>query len=104
MYLACAVVRLVIPESYSLKDRRRVIQSVTATIGRANGAAAVDLSPDRTLNLGVIGLTAISGQLHHAVEIREEALRMLDRDGRFEVLEITTEEMKLEAGHHYAGV
>ena len=98
MYLACAVVKMVIAESYSLKDRRRVMQSLTSTIGKANHLAAADLSPDGTQNLGILGLTAVSGALHHAVELREAVLRGLDRDDRFEVVTIETEEMKLESG------
>jgi len=98
MYLACAVVKLMIAESYSLKDRRRVMQSLTATIGKANHLAAVDLSPDATLNLGILGVTAASNTLHHAIELRETALRGLDRDGRFEVVTIETEEINMESG------
>lgn len=98
MVLACAVVKMVITESFSLKDRRRVMQSLTATIGKANQIAAVDLSPDGTQNFGVLGITAVSNAQHHAVQLRETALRELDRDGRFEVIDIETEEMKLESG------
>lgn len=96
MYVACAVVKIVISGSYSLKDRRRVMQGLTATIGKGAHMAAVDLSPDATHNLGILGITAISNALHHAIELREAALRGLDRDGRFEVVDIETEEMKLE--------
>jgi uncharacterized protein len=98
MFLACAIVKMVIAESYSLKDRRRVMQGLTATIGKANHLAAADLSPDGTLNLGILGVTAISNTLHHASELRETALRGLDRDNRFEVVSIVTEEIKMESG------
>lgn len=98
MFLACAVVKMIIAQSYSLKDRRRVMQGLTATIGKANHLAAADLSPDGSLNLGILGLTAVSNTFHHATELRETALRSLDRDGRFEVISIVTEEIKLESG------
>lgn len=95
MYLASAVVRMVIPEAYSLKDRRRVLQSLTATLGRASQVAAADLSADGILNLGILGLTALSNDYSHAVSLREAALAVLDRDGRFEITSITTEESRL---------
>lgn len=98
MYVACAVVKIVIPGSYSLKDRRRVMQGLTSTIGKGAHVAAVDLSPDGTHNLGILGVTTISNALHHAVELRESALRTLDRDGRFEVVDIETEEVRMEGG------
>lgn len=95
MYLASAVVSMVIPEAFSLKDRRRVLQSLTAILGKPSQVAAVDLSADGLLNHGVLGLTALSNDFSHAVQLREAALTALDRDGRFEVTSITTEESRL---------
>jgi hypothetical protein len=102
MHLACAVVQLLIPEVYSLKDRRRIVKSLTATIGRAFNVAAADLNPDEAMNLAVIGLTAVSNEYSHAVALRESVIRALEKDDRFEVHQITTDEIKLDPAVSYS--
>jgi hypothetical protein len=102
MHLACAVVQLLIPEVYSLKDRRRIVKSLTATIGRAFNVAAADLNPDEAMNLAVIGLTAVSNEYSHAVALRESVIRALEQDDRFEVHQITTDEIKLDPAVSYS--
>jgi hypothetical protein len=93
MYIASAEVVIEIPEAYSLKDRRRVLDSLITVMGKSQSLAVADFSRDGEFSRARFGMVAISNSFSHAVEIRESALRALDRDLRFEVIEIVTEEV-----------
>lgn len=92
MYIASAVITLAIFEAFNLKDRRRVIDSVITVLGKGNAMAVADLSLDGEYTKARLGIVSIANNLSHAVKQREASLRVLDRDHRFEVIEIITEE------------
>lgn len=93
MYIALAEVVIEIPEAHSLKDRRRILDSLITVIGKSHALAVADFSRDGEFSRARFGIAAISNGFSHAVELRESALRTLDRDIRFEVIEIETEEV-----------
>ncbi len=79
--------KLMIYESYSLKDKRQVLKSIIErTKSRFNvSIAEVDLN-DKWKS-AVIGFACVTKDTNHANQIISKVISFIDQDGRVEILE-----------------
>lgn len=73
MHIAVCRLKLHIYASQSLKDRRQVVQSVTARLRQKFPIAVADVGGQDTWQTAVIGIAAVSGKATKAREIVEAA-------------------------------
>lgn len=87
MIVATCSLDLMIYESYSLKDKRRVLKSIIERIkSRFNvSIAEIDLN-DKWQN-AIIGFACVTNDKKHANQIVSKVINFIDQDGRVEILE-----------------
>ena len=79
MFVAVARVELHVPAATSLKDKRRVVQSVRARLANQFPVSIAEIAAQRQWGLAVLGVAVVSGSAGHAREVLEAALRNLER-------------------------
>lgn len=73
MHVAVCRIRLHIYASQSLKDRRQVVQSVTARLRQKFPVAVAEVGGQDTWQIAVIGIAAVSGSATMAREMVQAA-------------------------------
>lgn len=79
MFVAVARVEIHIPSAASLKDKRRVVQSVSKRLRNQFPVSVAEIEAQEQWGLAVLGIVAVSGSAGHAREVIDAALRYLDR-------------------------
>jgi uncharacterized protein YlxP (DUF503 family) len=79
VFVAAARVEIHIPESSSLKDKRRVIQSVSKRLRNEFPVSVAEIEAQEQWGLAVLGLAVVSGSASHAREVLDAALRHAER-------------------------
>lgn len=87
MIIGICSLKLMIYESYSLKDKRQVLKSIIERIkSRFNvSIAEIDLN-DKWQN-AVIGFACVTNNTNHANQILSNVIKFIDEDSRVEILE-----------------
>ena len=92
MTIGAARVTLYVDDSFSLKDKRRVVRSITQRVKNTFNAAIAeveDLDDQRTATLGI---TCVSNSAPHADEMLQKIIDFIERNVEDGVLgEIETE-------------
>jgi uncharacterized protein YlxP (DUF503 family) len=70
-------VELLIPNSRSLKDKRRVVRSVIDRMRHRFRVAAAEVEDNDVHNLAVLGFAAVSNDARHARSIMSNVLEFL---------------------------
>ena len=91
MIVGRAELELLLPEAYSLKDRRQVLWSLLERLRRRFHLAAAETGDQAHWNQAVIGLACVSNGHTHARKILDEAIRFVENDGRCEVINCWSE-------------
>jgi len=78
MFIAVARVDVHIPAAESLKDKRRVVQSITTRVRTQFRVAVAEVDALENRHLAVLGFAAVSNESGHAREIMDRVVRYLD--------------------------
>lgn len=78
MFVALGRVELHIPSARSLKDKRRVVQSVATRVRNQFRVAISEVEAAENWNLAVLGIAAVSNQAGHAQDVVDHVIRYLD--------------------------
>ena len=68
-----------LPGSSSLKDKRRVIKSLTARLRNKFNVAVAEVADNETWQIATIGITCVSNDARHAREILDSAIAFVER-------------------------
>jgi len=79
MVIGLARVVLHLPDSHSLKDKRRVVKSLIAQVQRRFLVAAAEVDSHDQWQVGVIGLACVSTSAAHADEVIARAVNFIER-------------------------
>ena len=79
MFVAAARVEIHIAESASLKDKRRVVQSVSKRLRNEFPVSVAEIEAQDEWALAVLGVAVVSGSPTHAREVLDAALRHAER-------------------------
>ena len=79
MFVAVARIELHIAESSSLKDKRRVLQSVSKRLQNEFRVAVAEVDAQEQWGLAVLGVAAVSESGGHAREVIDAAVRFVER-------------------------
>lgn len=83
------ILRLHLPDSHSLKDKRQVVKSISARLTHEFGVAAAEIGELEVWQTAEIGVACVSNQARHAEEVLDRALRYVeDTRPDLEILEV----------------
>ena len=77
MHVATLRVELLIPNAYSLKDKRKAVRSVIDRLRHRFRVAAAEVDANEIHNLAVLGFASVSNDPRHAAEILGKVLEFL---------------------------
>jgi uncharacterized protein len=77
MFVARLRVELLIPNAYSLKDKRKVVRSVLDRTRHRFKVAAAEVEANDIHNLAVLGFAYVSNDPRHAAEVLGSVLEFL---------------------------
>jgi uncharacterized protein YlxP (DUF503 family) len=78
MYVAVARIEMHIPAAASLKDKRRVVQSVCRRLEIKFRISTAEIEAQEQWSLAVLGITAVSGNAGHARDVIDAAVRYIE--------------------------
>ena len=78
MFVAVARIEIHIPEAASLKDKRRVVQSVSRRLENEFRVATAEVEGQGQWGLAVLGIATVSGNAGHAREVIDAAVRYVE--------------------------
>lgn len=78
-------VDFIINESFSLKDRRRVVDSVKQRLRNRFNVSVVELSEDSQWQRGSLGISCVARDEHSVTSLLHQVLEFIENDGRVEV-------------------
>ncbi|MCX6090351.1 MAG: DUF503 domain-containing protein [Atribacterota bacterium] len=80
--------QILIPESFSLKDKRRVMNSVKQRLKNRFNVSVVELHSDQRWNLGELGLAFVSEDETAIHQIMDQVTRFVEEDDRYEIIKV----------------
>lgn len=80
-----------IPDSNSLKDKRRVLRRLLDQLHDQYNVSAAELGDHDVWRRSQIGIVCLSNDRAHTEQVLQSALGLVDRDPRLEVLQATVE-------------
>lgn len=92
MHVGICTIRLRIPENGSLKDKRRVLKSITSRVMNKFNVSIAEIDDNDVWQFATLGISCVSNDKRHANEIISKVADYIS-DVRFEVeiLEYNTE-------------
>ncbi len=84
MHTGVCRIRLRLPESLSLKDKRRVLKSITARVGNKFNVSVAEIDDNDLWQLAALGICCVSNDKRHANEVLSRVVNFIT-DSRFEV-------------------
>lgn len=94
MFVGACRIRLHLPASQSLKDKRQVVKSVLARVRAQFEVAAAEVDDLESWQLATLGLTCSTNDAGHAQDVLEHAARYIE-ESRPDV-EITDLEIEVQ--------
>lgn len=82
---------LVIPESNSLKDKRRVLRRLLDQLHDQYNVCAAEMGDNDIWRRSQIGVVCLSNSRSHVDQVLQSVLSLVDRDPRLEIVEATVE-------------
>lgn len=87
-----AHITLYLDDSFSLKDKRQVVRSITARVRNQFNAGIAEVADLDDMRVATLGIVCISNQASHAEEMLATIIRFIERNLELGVLgEIETE-------------
>ncbi len=84
MHTGVCRIRLRLPESLSLKDKRRVLKSITARVGNKFNVSVAEIDDNDLWQLAALGICCVSNDKRHANEVLSRVVNFIT-DSRFEI-------------------
>jgi uncharacterized protein YlxP (DUF503 family) len=78
MIVGAAVVRLHLPASHSLKDKRQVVKSVLARLRGHFEVAAAEVDDQDVWQVATLGISCVSNDSGHAHDLLDNAIRYIE--------------------------
>jgi uncharacterized protein YlxP (DUF503 family) len=78
MIVGILQVRLHLPESHSLKDKRQVLRSLVTRIRQQFGVAIAEVEEQDQWQIAVLGISCVSNDGQHANSILDHVLRYIE--------------------------
>jgi len=95
MVIGTLVLRLQVPDSQSLKEKRQVVRSLAARVRRTFNVAVAEVGDQDLWQAVELGVACVSTDARHADEICQKVLNFVENYGeaqltrsRFEVLRV----------------
>ncbi len=95
MVIGTLVLRLQVPESESLKEKRQVVRSLVARVRRTFDVAIAEVGDQDLWQAVELGVACVSNDARHADEVCQKVLNFVADDGealltnsRFEILRL----------------
>ena len=95
MVIGTLVLRLQVPESGSLKDKRQVVRSLVARVRQTFNVAVAEVGDQDLWQAVELGVACVSSDARHADEVCQKVLRYVGEDGeallvdsRFEIVRL----------------
>lgn len=86
MLLSTLKVDLLLRESRSLKDRRRIVNSLKARIRSRFNVSIADVSEQESWQRAVLGVAVVSNDGRFANEVLSKVFRLIESEPRVEVV------------------
>jgi uncharacterized protein YlxP (DUF503 family) len=92
MHVGICKIRLRIPENGSLKDKRRVLKSITSRVTGKFNVSVAEIEDNDNWQIATLGVSCVSNDKRHANEILSKVADYIS-DARFdaEILDYNTE-------------
>ena len=91
MFIGVGRLELRIPASGSLKAKRHVVKGITGGLRSKFNVAVAEVDHQDLWQRASIGVTCISESGFHAQKMLKEVERFVSRDGRVEIIGLTTD-------------
>lgn len=78
LFVGCCIVRLRIPGSRSLKDKRQVLRSLLQRIKNKFDVAVAEIGDNNAWQITTIGVVSVSNQSHHAGETIDAVIAFIE--------------------------
>lgn len=100
MYIGVARFDLFIPSSTSLKDKRQVVRSVTATVRSKFNVAVAEVDFQDLWQRAAVGVSCVSESAGQCRKVLQEVEKVVGRSviGRAEIVERTVDVVDMEDG------
>ena len=95
MFIATSSLKIRTYESKSLKDKRRVIKSLIERLKSRYNISIAEVGLNESWQTSIIGLAYVSNDGRRAQEILSKIIDFIDKDSRLEIIEETSELIKL---------
>ncbi len=91
MYVGMARYDFVVPGSTSLKDKRRVVRSMTASVRAKFNVSVAEVDHQDLRQRGAVGLCCVSNSSFHAKKMLMEIERFVRGQYEIEIVDVYTE-------------
>ncbi|HHT11328.1 MAG TPA: DUF503 domain-containing protein [Atribacter sp.] len=89
MRIGSGQVLLSLPESFSLKDKRRIMNSIKQRLRNRFNLSVIELNPDVAWNQGFIGFACVGEDEMTVRHLIDQIGRFVEDDGRYEIIQFT---------------
>jgi uncharacterized protein YlxP (DUF503 family) len=79
MVVGVCRLKLRLPESSSLKDKRQVVRSLTTRLRNKFNVAVAEVDSNDAWQIATIGITCVSNDARHAREMLDNAIEFVER-------------------------
>lgn len=86
MIVGACTVELLIFETNSLKEKRRVIKSIIGKIQSRFNVSIAEIDLNDTWRRSIIGFSCVTNDTKHADEIISKVINFIDGDSRVEII------------------
>lgn len=87
MIIGTCSLKLMIYESNSLKDKRRVLKSIIERIKSRFNVSIAEVDLNEKWQLGIIGIACVTNDSKYAQQIISNVINFIENDDRVEILE-----------------
>ena len=87
MIIGACTLNLRIYESYSLKDKRKVLKSIIERIKSRFNVSIAEIDLNNQWQSAVVGFVCVTNETSHANQVLSKVINFIDQDGRVEILE-----------------
>ncbi len=91
MVIGVCRVELSIPDSFSLKDKRRVLKSIIARIRNRFNVSISEIEDNDMWQRAIIGISSISNDAHYTNKILNEVMNYLEKEKSIIILDYSIE-------------
>jgi len=84
MHVGICRIRFRLPENGSLKDKRRVLKSITTRVGNKFNVSVAEVDDNDLWQLATIGISCVSNNKRHANEVLSKIVNFIS-ESRFEM-------------------